>query len=84
MTLVYPSEFKAKKRNSQSCRCRIVDRNAVFLSWPVKYDEMENMEESCAIFLVDYAADDPLRKLPCGHAFHKPVSAFPGSSVCSD
>lgn len=36
---------------------------------------MENMEdESCAICLVDYEAQDDLRKLPCGHAFHKPVS----------
>lgn len=45
---------------------------------------MENMEdESCAICLVDYEADDELRNLPCEHAFHKPVHLpafclFPG------
>ena len=33
---------------------------------------MENMEdESCAICLVDYDAEDELRNLPCSHAFHK-------------
>ena len=38
---------------------------------------MDNMEDnSCAICLVDYAAEDELRKLPCGHAFHKQVSGW--------
>lgn len=38
----------------------------------VKYSEMEDMEdESCAICLVDYEAEDDLRNLPCGHSFHK-------------
>lgn len=40
----------------------------------VKYGEMEDMEdESCAICLVDYEAEDELRNLPCDHAFHKEV-----------
>lgn len=38
----------------------------------VKYSDMDSMEDnSCAICLVDYAAEDELRKLPCDHAFHK-------------
>lgn len=44
---------------------------------------MENMnEESCCICLVDYEADDTLRKLPCGHAFHKSVSILPPGDKC--
>ncbi|CAM9883405.1 unnamed protein product, partial [Hapterophycus canaliculatus] len=53
------------------CGCRLP--HARLPRPAVKYGEMENMEdESCAICLVDYEAEDELRKLPCEHAFHKP------------
>lgn len=64
---------------------RIDDRDAVCFSWVVKYGEMENMQdESCAICLVDYEAEDELRNLPCGHAFHKAVSVSRGSPITLD
>ncbi|CAM9348920.1 unnamed protein product [Ectocarpus sp. 6 AP-2014] len=38
----------------------------------VKYREVQDMEDdACAICLVEYEAEDELRKLPCRHAFHK-------------
>ncbi|CAM9506754.1 unnamed protein product [Scytosiphon promiscuus] len=42
-------------------------------SFPVvKYSEAEGLEEdSCAVCLFDYQAEDELRHLPCKHAFHK-------------
>ena len=49
---------------------------------------MENMEdESCAICLVDYEAEDELRNLPCGHAYHKActdswLAVNPSCPVC--
>lgn len=58
---------------SYAIRC-IDDRNVVCFSWAVNHGELENMEDSCAICLVDYAVDDALRQLPCGHAFHQAVS----------
>lgn len=48
----------------------------------VKYSEIEDTaEDSCAVCLVDYEAEDELRNLPCKHAFHKLVSAFPTHTI---
>jgi len=33
-------------------------------------------EEACPVCLADYKADDKLRKLPCGHTIHQPVSVY--------